>query len=176
MSMKKLDLGSLMAFSFVAGLAIIAYIFKVQFMEYIRMVLAGGQLKVVLLLAIIAIIVTHAFKVKPGNDTSNVMIRSGLIPLDTFLTLGTYVAVTTTACSLIEGAFMQQFFEITYFTKFGELDVYVLLGVGALLLWYVAFHMYRMSIEILFKVEEVSTPSKGILPKPVPSSSPSSTD
>lgn len=69
------------------------------------------------------------------------------------------MAVSTTACSLLEGAFLQQFYDATYFLKFDQLDIYVLIGVSALLLWYVVLHIYQLGVELLFPVStpELST-------------------
>ena len=153
--MSRIDKSSLLAIVFVAILAISATIFKDFLMQFTRSVLENGHLKIVLLIAVTIIVFSHSIKIKPKNDSSNVMIRSRLAPLDIFLTLGTYIAVTSTACSLLEGAFIQQFFGVKYFNEFESLDIYVLLGVAALLLWYVAFHMYKMFIELLFNTTEV---------------------
>ncbi len=154
--MSRIDTSSLFAIFFVAALAVVAYLFKIEIMDYMRLILENGYLKSILLILVAIIVISHSIKVKPGNDSSNVMIRSGLIPIDISLTLGTYFAVTTTACSLLEGSFIQNFYDVQYFIKFKDLDIYVLLGVSALLLWYVAFHMYKMLVELLFKSEEIS--------------------
>ncbi len=157
--MHKIDKSSLLAILFVAALAIASFLFKKELMGFTRVVLENGELKAILLICISVIVVSHSIKIKPENDSSNVMIRSGVLPLDICLTLGTYIAITTTACSLLEGAFVQQFFGVEYFTKFEDLDIYVLLGVAALLLWYVVFHMYKMISELLFNTEKVSKSS-----------------
>lgn len=154
--MNRIDKSSLLAMTFVAVLAITTYFFQSEVMSSLRLILEKGQLQVVLLIATVIIIISHAIKIKSTSDSSSVMIRSGLVPLDIFLTLSTYTAVTTTACSLLEGAFIQKFYDVKYFNKFSDLDIYVLLGVAALLLWYVAFHMYKMCVELLFKTENVS--------------------
>lgn len=154
--MNRVDKSSLLAMVFVAFLAITTYFFQSEVMSSMRLILEKGQLQAVLLIVTVIIILSHAIKIKSTSDSSNVMIRSGLVPLDIFLTLSTYTAVTTTACSLLEGAFIQKFYGVKYFNKFSGLDIYVLLGVAALLLWYVAFHMYKMCVELLFRAEIVS--------------------
>ena len=158
--MTNVDKSSLAAMIFIAALAITAFFFQNEVMKFLRLILEKGHLKSILIIVVAVIIISHSVKVKPNNDSSNVMIRSGLVPLDIFLTLSTYVAVTTTACSLLEGAFIQQFYDVQYFSKFNDLDVYVLLGVAALLLWYVAFHMYKMFFDLLFKTETVTSSNK----------------
>lgn len=154
--MHKIDTSSLFSITFIAILAISSYLFKIELMNYVRLVLENGQLKSVLLIFVTIIVISHSIKIKADSGASSAIIHSGLLPLDIFLTLGTYIAITTTACSLLEGAFIQKFFGIEYFSKFNDLDIYVLLGVAALLLWYVAFHMYKMASEVLFKTETVS--------------------
>lgn len=167
--MDKINKSSLIAILFVAILAVTSFLFKTELMNFIRIVFENGQFKAVLLMLVSVVVISHSIKVKPENDSSNVMIRSGLLPLDIFLTLGTYVAVTTTACSLLEGAFLQNFFGVEYFSKFEDLDVYVLLGVAALLLWYVAFHMFKMVSELLFNTEQVSRATLEMHNKPIQS-------
>lgn len=151
--MRQPDRGSMLAAAFVGLLAIGSYFYQYEAMDMLRVILEKGHLTALLVLTVMIIVVTHAIKVKPQNSNGNVFIRSGLIPLDIVLTLSTYIAVSTTACALLEGAFVQKFYGVTYFTKFSDLDVYVLLGVSALLIWYVLFHMYKLAIELFFPSE-----------------------
>lgn len=165
--MNKIDKKSLFAILFVAILAILSFLFKIEIMNLMRIVLEKGHLKAILLILVSIIVITHPVKIRPENDSSNLMIRSGVVPLDIFLTLSTYMAITTTACSLLEGAFIQNFFGVIYFNRFEELDIYVLLGVATLLLWYVSFHMYKMTVELLFITKIVSKSSIEMHNKPM---------
>ena len=160
--MGRINKGSLLAILFVSVLAIASYSFKIELMKTTRAILENELFKNIPAICISIIVISHSIKTKPENDSSNVMIRSGFRLLDTFLTLGTYILVTRTACSLLEGAFVQTFFDVEYFAKFNELDVYVLLGVVALLLWYVAFNMYKMINELLFNRETISSPIRNV--------------
>ncbi|MBB1315954.1 hypothetical protein [Aliivibrio sp. SR45-2] len=148
--MKQPDLGSILAAGFVAFLAIGSNIYEENAMVFIRSILEKGHLNTSLVIIVLVIVITHAIKIRPQNSSNSVFIRSGLIPLDIVLTLSTYIAVSTTACALLEGAFIQKFYHVVYFTKFSVLDIYVLMGVSALLIWYVLFHMYKLSIELFF--------------------------
>lgn len=155
--MSQLDTSSLLSTCFIAALSILTYFFQSEVLDFLRLILEKKYLKSILIITVSIIVVSHSIRISPDNDSAGVMIRSGLVPLDLFLTLGTYIAITTTACSLLEGAFIQQFFsDVEYFTKFRDLDIYVLLGVSALLLWYVVFHMYKMGLELFFKRENIS--------------------
>lgn len=150
--MNKLDGCSIAAFIAVALLAGAAYVFHSEVMIYVRLVLETGHLSTGIVLIVFVIVTTHSIKVKNRYENGVFVIKSGFIILDVFLTFGTYYAVATTACSLLEGAVIQQFFgDVTYFTKFDQLDIYVLLGVASLLLWYVIIHMYILSRELFFK-------------------------
>lgn len=151
--MRQPDIGSILAAMFVGLLAVCSYFFQREAMNMLRVVLEKGHLTTLLILIVMVIVITHSIKVKPQNSSGNFFIRSGLIPLDIVLTLSTYIAISTTACALLEGAFVQKFYGVTYFTKFSDLDVYVLLGVSALLIWYVLFHMYKLAVELFFPSE-----------------------
>ena len=153
--MRRFDLGSGISISFVGVLALVTYFYQDNAMGAMRLVLENGYLKIFLNMAIVVIVLTHAIKVGSQGDSTELIVKSGFLPIDIFLTVGTYTAVSMTACSLLEGAFLQQFYQIQYFLKFGQLDIYVLLGVSALLLWYVALHMYKLGVELLFPVVEV---------------------
>jgi hypothetical protein len=158
--MNKLDGHSIAALIVVALLAGSAYVFHSEVMKYVRVVLEAGHLRTGIVLVVFVIVATHSIKVKTRSENGVFVIKSGFIPLDVFLTFVTYSAVATTACSLLEGAVIQQFFgDATYFTKFDQLDIYVLLGVASLLLWYVILHMYILARELFFKDSpyEVST-------------------
>ena len=148
--MRSFDYSSAFSIVFVAVLAIVAYSYQDQAMNFTRLILEKGYLKIFLNMAIVIVVFTHSVRVKPQSDTASLLVKSGFLPIDIFLTVSTYIAVSTTACSLLEGAFLQQFFQEAYFLKFGQLDIYVLLGVSALLLWYVALHMYQLGRELLF--------------------------
>lgn len=154
--MKKININSLMALIFVGILAISAYYFQESIKVNLKLVLVQGYLKAILILFVSIVILTHSLKVTSAESDSLVMYRSGFKPLDVVLTLGTYLAITSTACSLLEGAYLQQFFQIEYFKKFEQLDIYTLLGVSALLLWYVVFHMYKLLKEFLLISDDVS--------------------
>ncbi|WP_323898876.1 hypothetical protein [Aeromonas caviae] len=151
--MRQPDRGSILAAMFVGFLAICSYFFQHEAMNMLKVFLEKGHLTALLVLTVMIIVITHSIKVKPQNSSGNAFIRSGLIPLDIVLTLSTYIAVSTTACALLEGAFVQKFYGVTYFTKFSDLDVHVLLGVSALLIWYVLFHMYKLAVELFFPSE-----------------------
>ena len=87
--MTKIDKSSLLAIIFVATLAITTYFFQGDVMKFLRLILEQGHLKSLLIIVVAVIIISHSIKVKPNNDSSNIMIRSGLVPLDIFLTLST---------------------------------------------------------------------------------------
>lgn len=159
--MKRVDFNSLMALIFVGVLAALAYFFQDALKSNLRFILEGGFLEVFLVISVAVVVLSHSLKVNESDENSPLIFKSGFKPLDVFLTVGTYVAITSTACSLLEGAYIQQVFGVEYFTKFGELDINVLIGVSALLMWYVIFHMYKMLKELLFIPEEVSTLSDG---------------
>ncbi len=104
--MTKVDKSSLIAMIFIAILDVRTYFFQNEVMKFLRLILEKGYLKSILIIIVAVIIISHSLKVKPNNDSSNVMIRS----VGIFLTLSTYVAVTTTACSLLESAFLIKIF------------------------------------------------------------------
>ena len=113
--MTKVDKSSLIAMIFIAILDVRTYFFQNEVMKFLRLILEKGYLKsnsmvlnggYILIIIVAVIIISHSLKVKPNNDSSNVMIRS----VGIFLTLSTYVAVTTTACSLLESAFLIKIF------------------------------------------------------------------
>ncbi|QYJ85648.1 hypothetical protein K0I73_15895 [Shewanella mesophila] len=150
--MRKFDFSSGISIIFVAALATVAYFYQDIAMGTVRLILEKGYLKIFLNMAIGIIVFTHSLKVQSQNSSRSLLVKSGFLPIDISLTIGTYMAVSTTACSLLEGAFLQQFYDVTYFLKFDQLDIYVLIGVSALLLWYVALHIYQLGVELLFPV------------------------
>ncbi|MDD8060782.1 hypothetical protein [Shewanella metallivivens] len=157
--MRRFDIGSGISIVFVAVLAAVAYFYQDVAMGTMRQALENGYLKIFLNMIILIIVLTHTIKVQAQSSSRSLLVKSGFLPVDMSLTIGTYMAVSTTACSLLEGAFLQQFYDVTYFLKFDQLDIYVLIGVSALLLWYVALHMYQIGVELLFPVAtpELST-------------------
>lgn len=150
--MRKFDVGSGISIIFVAALAAVAYFYQDIAMGSMRLILENAYLKIFLNMAIGIIVFTHSIKVQAQSSSRSLLVKSGFLPIDISLTIGTYMAVSTTACSLLEGAFLQQFYDVTYFLKFDQLDIYVLIGVSALLLWYVALHIYQLGVELLFPV------------------------
>ena len=152
--MQHFDKGSIPLFLFVATLATIAYLFDDELMIFIRFILEEGHLNNILVLVVCIVVITHVIKVQ--SKSSALMLKSGYTVFDLVLNLVTYYSVTSTACSLLEGAYLQKFYEIEYFTKFKEIDINVLLGVCALLLWYVLLHAYKMSQEIFFKPSHIT--------------------
>ncbi len=150
--MSQLNRSSVIALIGVAVFAVSAYISQSEIMRYVRVVLEEGYLRMGIILMIFTIVTVHVIKIKSKFANKVFVVESGFTFLDGFLTFGTYSAVTTTACSLLEGAVIQQFFgDIIYFSKFNQVDIYVLLGVSGLLLWYVILHMYILARELLFK-------------------------
>lgn len=150
--MRRFDVSSGISIVFVATLATVAYFYQDIAMGVMRQVLEKGYLKIFLNMAIGIIVFTHSIKVQAQSSSRSLLVKSGFLPIDIFLTIGTYMAVSMTACSLLEGAFLQKFYDVTYFLKFDQLDIYVLIGVSVLLLWYVALHIYQLGVELLFPV------------------------
>ncbi|QQA74575.1 hypothetical protein [Pectobacterium parmentieri] len=153
--MRKFDIRSGVSISFVGILAIVVFFNQESAMGIIKQVLEQSYLKIFLNIVIVVIVLTHTIKVRSQEDATGFLVKSGFLPIDMFSTIGTYMAVSSTACSLLEGAFLQQFYEIGYFLKFSQLDIYILFGVSALLLWYVALHMYQLGVDLLFPLEKV---------------------
>lgn len=151
--MKNMSKSSLIAIFVVSILAILALVFDSQVMSLTKSALENGYIKSGMILAVVIVVVSHSIMIKE-NSNSPLVMKFGIKPLDAFLTIGTYSAISSTACSLLEGAFIQFFFETPiYFTRFQSLDLFVLLGVSALLLWYVIFHLYLLTKEFLFITE-----------------------
>ncbi|UKE83561.2 hypothetical protein PJ912_22625 [Pectobacterium colocasium] len=153
--MRKFDIGSGISISFVGILAAVAFFNQESSMGIMKLALEKGYLKVFLNIVIVVIVFTHTVKVRSQEDAAGFLVKSGFLPIDMFSTIGTYIAVSSTACSLLEGAILQQFYQINYFLKFSQLDIYILLGVSALLLWYVILHMYQLGVDLLFPVAKV---------------------
>ncbi|MFJ5361895.1 hypothetical protein ACIPUG_13170 [Pectobacterium sp. CHL-2024] len=153
--MRKFDIGSGVSILFLGVLVVIVYFYQENVMGTMRLIFENSYLKITLNIAIMVIVFTHSVKIRAQEDSVGLLIKVGFLPIDIFLTIGTYIAVSSTACSLLEGAFLQKFYQTTYFLKFDQLDIYVLLGVSALLLWYVVFHMYQLVVDLLFPVEKV---------------------
>jgi hypothetical protein len=137
---------------FLLALIVVTSANKVEVMLGVRWLLESGWFKGILLSYICVTIISHSITVKESDLLDIPLFRTQINkPLDTVLTIGTYVAVASTATTLLKGAYIQQFYgDIIYFREFGKLDIYSLLGVASLLLWYVLFHTSRMFKEALF--------------------------
>lgn len=155
--MRKFDIGSGFSILFLGILVAAVYFYQENVMGIMKFILENSYLKIVLNIVIVVIVSTHSIKIRSQEDAVGLLIKVGFLPIDIFLTIGTYIAVSSTACSLLESAFLQKFFQTTYFLKFDQLDIYVLLGVSALLLWYVVFHMYQLGVDLLFPVAKVQS-------------------
>lgn len=145
-----MDRNSLYATIAIALLAFVAYYYQEAVSSYIRIILERGYLKVLLSIFVIAIVTVHSFRVKE-IPSDRMVITTGFKQFDAIMTIMTYTAIVTTASSLLEGAFIQKFYDdAVYFTKFNSYDIGVLLAVSALLLWYVLFHVYILARELFF--------------------------
>jgi hypothetical protein len=71
--------------------------------------------------------------------------------LDALLNFATYAAVSSTALSLLKGIVVQHYFQdAVYFNDFSSYDIYSMLGVSCLLLWFSVFKTAQLIKEALF--------------------------
>ena len=160
--MNRIDGKWTVSFLVVMVLAVSAYVYESEVMQYVRIILESGYLKASFMLPILVIVFMHAIKMEAPMDNSVFVVRLGFVPLDVVLTSATYCAVAATACSLLEGAVVQQYFgDVEYFANFESLDIWVILGVSVLLLWYVILHMYILARELFFRGVPYKVSTKG---------------
>ena len=148
----KVDTKSVLSLLTVLALAGTTTVFKDEVFKFVRLALESDTINTLLSIVIVAAVFIHTVKIKDRSDTKAYIINSKFAPLDMILSMGSYLAVSRTATSLIEGAFIQEFYGTpTYFAKFNQLDIYVLIGVSGLLLWHVIWNMYLLITDIVIK-------------------------
>lgn len=150
--MKRINSKVLLSMIFLILLSSSAIVFKKDVMDSIRWLLESGWLRVGLLMYIVVTIIIHSFFIEETYLSDVPLFQSRISkPLYIFLTIGTYAAVTSTAVTLLKGAYIQQFYgDVIYFNEFEKIDIYALLGVATLLLWYAIFNTSRLLKEALF--------------------------
>lgn len=62
-----------------------------------KQVLENSYLKIFLNIVIVVIVLTHTIKVSLQEDAAGFLVKSGFLPIDMFSTIGTYMAVSSTA-------------------------------------------------------------------------------
>ncbi len=114
---------------------------------FLRYLLESDLLFKLLSFYVIPVVVTYGINV-PGDILEDIPVfRLQLTkPIDIALNLGTFMAMSRTGASLLEGTYMEIFFgkDKQYFAEFDKLDVYVLMGLAWFLLWYVIFQTTMM--------------------------------
>ncbi|RLA82888.1 MAG: hypothetical protein DRG78_05920 [Epsilonproteobacteria bacterium] len=144
---------------FLFTLVIIISFMPKEVMLIIRWLLESGTFNNILTISIWIVILAHSFTVDETNLTQISLFNTQIKLIDTLLLIATYVTVASTASSLLKGAYIQQFYNDTvYFNEFDKLDIYLLIGVPILLLWYIILNISKMFKEALFFTTQASSP------------------
>ncbi|ARA76692.1 hypothetical protein RC90_02100 [Pectobacterium brasiliense] len=118
---------------------------KAESMVFIKNLLEAGYItKGSVIFVIISISCYIYFTPEIKNDETMLFRCNGVWILEIFLNISTYSAITTTSINLIKAIYIQRFYGIKYFTEFDELDIYIMAGVGFMLLWYSLFKCWKM--------------------------------
>jgi hypothetical protein len=157
--MKKFNLKFIASIIFLLVLVIIVLSMKDEVMFRIRWILESGIFEILLITSICIVILAHAFTVKETNLTQISLFNTQFKWLNAILSIATYATVASSASSLLKGAYIQQFYgDIIYFNEFNEIDIYLLIGVPIILLWYIISNIAKMFKEALFFSTQTKTP------------------
>ena len=80
---------------------------------------------------------------------------------DTIFSIGTYGLAGTTSTTLLQGVYLQYFYEDAYFRSFGALDLASVALVSSYLLIYVGLETTRMFADVLFRAKGASAEPSG---------------
>lgn len=126
--------------------------------QSIRDFLSWEKLILIVNLAIFTVICGHAITVQETNNKETIIFRTPIKILNTALEVATHVSISSSAITLLKGAFIQHFFDDkSYFLEFDKIDVVLLIVVSLILLWYVGSTVFIMLKEALF-ISNTTTP------------------
>lgn len=158
--MKKIDLVTLVQLLFLMAMVALSFFFSAELIEVTRKALLKSYLEYALLGLGFSIIPLYFYKSQSASDVNLLRIKTGNWLADIVVQCGTHFSLTTTACALFEGIFMQRVYGEVYFVEFGQVDIFVMVGLVGWLFWYTLAQLFRMGQEILIK-RNVTTAAAG---------------
>ncbi len=127
---------------FLTIVCILFTIFQDDIMLKIKWLLENSILKVGCIIFVIVSISCHAFFV-PETELDDVSLFKGnkIAPLIVIANISTYVAISSTATTLLKAIYLQKFYnDSKYFYQFEDYDVYVMFAGCLVLLWFTIFN------------------------------------
>ncbi|KXO10079.1 hypothetical protein AKG98_863 [Moritella sp. JT01] len=136
------------------GLVAMCIIFslnQVLIMLGIRYLLESGYLMGACTIFVFVSIICHGVYVNESVLEDVPMFKSNqLWILEILVNIATYVAITSTAITLLKALYIQQFYgDIQYFLEFKSYDIYTMFGVSCALLWFSMFKCWLLFHEAL---------------------------
>lgn len=127
---------------FLTIVCILFTVFQVEIMLKIKWLLENSILKIGCIIFVIVSISCHALIV-PETELDDVSLFKGnkIAPLIVIANISTYVAISSTATTLLKAIYLQKFFnDSKYFYQFEDYDVYVMFAGCLVLLWFTIFN------------------------------------
>ncbi len=99
---------------------------------------------------VVVVFFLHALFINNSQSYDFNVLKGELPFLDAFLNVATYIAVGSTALSLLKGIYLQEVFEVIYFKNYQNYDLYAMIGVSVILLWFSITRVWRVGVEVVY--------------------------
>lgn len=135
---------------FLGALCILFTLNKLEVMAGIRFLLESGYMMKVCVIFSVVSICCHTFFVSESNLDVPMFKSNQLWILELIVNVATYVAISSTAVTLLKALYIQEFYgDIQYFLEFRNYDIYTMFGVSGVLLWFSMFKCWQLLHEAL---------------------------
>jgi hypothetical protein len=135
---------------FLFVLCIFYFYWKSEFQEAIKFLFESNYLWRAYNITVIIIFALHGFFVNSSESYDFKLLKSEMVLFDSIVNMATYIAVGSTALSLLKGIYLQEVFNSTYFINFEKYDLFTMIGVSVVLLWFSITRVWKVAIEVLY--------------------------
>lgn len=97
---------------------------------------------------VIAFSIHFWYKIETSSDLK--MFKSEIAIFDSISNITTFLAIGSTALTLLKGIYLQKFFKVVYFINFADFDLGIIFAVSCALLWLVIVRIAGLYKEALY--------------------------
>lgn len=138
-------------------LATVLVLYRQEAKDVIKGIFESGSLSYIIWIYVVVSVVSHSYFIVRVSSSQFEKLT------ETIFAIGTYGLAGTTSLTLLQGVFLQYFYDVEWFSNFGSLDLASVCLVSVYLLIYCGVSTSRMLSDVLFQVKssdsETATPT-----------------
>lgn len=132
-------------------LSTVLVMYRQEAKDVIKSIFENGSLSYIIWIYVVVSVLSHSYFIVRVSSSQFEKLT------ETIFSIATYGLAGTTSLTLLQGVFLQYFYEVQWFSSFGNLDLASVCLVSVYLLIYCGINTSRMLGDVLFQVKNSDT-------------------